>query len=60
MGSTTVGTEISKLFLREFQKSVTFIASLKLLRLKLSGKDKIPEMLLVISLGCLNAITIVI
>ena len=60
MESPTVRTEIIRLFFKEFQKSVTRIASLKLSRLQLEGRDKIPEILFVISLGCLNAIIIVI
>ena len=60
MDITTVITVIIKLLNRERQKSVTRIASAKFARLQLFGRDKIPEMLFVISLGCLNAITIVI
>ncbi len=60
MESTTVSTEITILLRREFQKSVTSIASLKLLRLHALGNDKMPLMLFVISEGCLNAMTIVI
>ena len=59
MDKHTAARVISKLLLRERQKSVTSIASLKLLRLHELGKDKIPLMLFVISEGCLNAITIV-
>ena len=57
---TTVVTEIRRLFRRERQKSVTSIASLKLLRLQVLGRDKRPLMLFVISEGCLNAMIIVI
>src|SRR5699024_8236927 len=56
--STTVTTVIIILLPRECQKSVTSIASAKLLKLQLDGSDRIPEMLLVISEGCLKAITI--
>ena len=60
MDNTTVNTEISKLFLKERQKSVTSIASLKLSRLQVLGRDKIPLMLFVISEGCLKAMITVI
>ena len=60
MDKPTVITEITKLFFRECQKSVTSMASLKLSRLHVLGRDKIPLMLVVISDGCLNAITTVI
>ncbi len=60
MERPTVSPEISRLFFKEFQKSVTSIASLKFCRLHTLGSDRIPLMLLVISEGCLNAITTVI
>ena len=60
MDNTTEITVISRLFLKEFQKSVTFIASLKFSKLHAFGSDKIPLILFVISEGCLNAIVIVI
>ena len=47
---------MSKLFPREFQKSVTLIASLKLSRLQLDGNASAPATSFVISLGFLNAI----
>ncbi len=59
MDSTTVSSVITTLFFSEFQKSVTRIASLKLSRLHVLGRDKIPLTLFVISAGCLNAIIIV-
>ena len=59
MQSTTVVTVTRRLFPRERQKSVSSIACAKLLRLQDAGSDRMPEMLLVISEGCLNAITIV-
>ena len=42
---------MSKLFPREFQKSVTLIASLKLSRLQLDGNASAPATSFVISLG---------
>ena len=51
---------IRKLLNRERQKSVTLMASEKFARLQLFGRERIPEMLLVMSLGCLNAITMAI
>ncbi len=51
--------EISRLFCRECQKSVTLMASRKLSRLQVLGRDRMPLMLLVISEGCLKAITMV-
>lgn len=48
---------IRKLLNRECQKSVTRIASEKFFRLHFWGRDRMPEMLLVISLGSLKAIT---
>ena len=59
MDSPTATKVIKRLFFKERQKSVTSMASLKLLRLQDLGRDKIPLMLFVISEGCLNAITIV-
>ena len=59
MDSPTVSTEIRRLFPRERQKFVTSIASRKLSRLQVLGRDRIPLMLLVISEGCLKAITMV-
>ena len=59
MDSPTVATVISKLLLKERQKSVISMASLKLFRLHALGSDRMPLILLVISEGCLNAITIV-
>jgi hypothetical protein len=53
-------TVIIRLYPSECQKSVTCIASLKFERLHVFGSDKIPLILLVISEGCLNAMTIVI
>ena len=44
-----------KLFPSECQKSVTLIASVKLLKLKAEGRDSAPAMSLVISEGCLKA-----
>ena len=55
----TVTNVMKRLLPREFQKSVTRIASRKFSRLQELGSDKIPEILLVISDGCLNAMTTV-
>ena len=60
MDNTIVITVIITLLLKECQKLVTFIASLKLLMLNCCGNDKAPEISLVISDGCLKAIIIVI
>ena len=54
---TTVTQVIRVLLVRDRQKSVTSMACEKLLKLKLAGSERIPEMLFVISDGCLNAIT---
>ena len=59
MDSPTATKVIKRLFFKERQKSVTSMASLKLSRLHVLGSDKIPLILLVISEGCLNAITMV-
>ena len=53
-------TVIRILFPREFQKSVTSIASAKLEKLQDAGSPRAPAMSLVISEGCLNAMMIVI
>ena len=58
--STTVLMVTRRLFPRERQKSVSSMACAKLLRDHCSGRERIPEMLFVISVGCLKAITIVI
>ena len=60
MANTTVTIVISRLFPSEFQKSVTFIASAKLLRLKCFGSDNIPAISFVISEGFFSAMTTVI
>ena len=60
MEITTVSTVIRILLNKECQKSVTLMASAKLERLQLLGRERIPLILFVISDGCLNAITIVI
>ena len=46
---------ISKLFPRECQKSVTFIASVKFEKLHFEGKERAPATSFVISLGFLKA-----
>ena len=45
MERTTVTTVIRILFPRECQKSVTSMASAKLLKLQVFGSDRMPEML---------------
>src|SRR5699024_2564029 len=57
---TTVTIVSKRLFPREFQKSVTRIASAKLLKLQDFGSASAPIISLVISDGCLKAITTVI
>ena len=56
----TVTAVIRKLLKSDRQKSVTLMASRKLSRLQVCGKDNKPITSLVISLGCLKAIITVI
>ena len=55
MASTTVTIVISREFPREFQKSVTFIASVKFEKLQEDGRESAPAISFVISDGFLNA-----
>ena len=57
MASTTVTIVISREFPREFQKSVTFIASVKFEKLQEDGRESAPAISFVISDGFLKAIT---
>ena len=59
MEKTIVIPVIIMLFLREFQKFVTLIASAKLPKLKLLGKLRAPKISFVISDGDLKAIIMV-
>ena len=52
---TMVTIGISKLFPRECQKSVTFIASVKFEKLHFEGNERAPATSFVISLGFLKA-----
>lgn len=52
---TMVTIVISKLFPRECQKSVTFIASVKFEKLHFEGNERAPATSFVISLGFLKA-----
>lgn len=47
----TVTPVIKRLFLREFQKSVTRMASAKLEKLPVFGRERIPEIMLAIFLN---------
>ena len=59
MVSTIVMAVIRKLLPSECQKSVTSMASRKFSRLQCAGRERMPWMELVISLGCLKAMTMV-